>query len=86
MYLVIVCYISLSASVDLGDNISIAIGSTQAQEGVTSQSFRNPFDISRTGLLGQLARMRTNFLHTTHTTPNLIEESMYDCTFVQSYV
>jgi len=43
----------------------------------TSQSFRNPFDISRDGLLGQLARMRTNFLRASPTTPNLIEEGRY---------
>ena len=60
--------------VDLGDGISVAIGSTLKDEELTSRSFRNPFDITRTGLLGQLARMRTNFLHSTPTTPNLIEE------------
>ena len=43
----------------------------------TSQSFRNPFDISRDGLLGQLARMRTNFLRASPTTPNLIEEGRW---------
>ena len=63
-----------SFSVDLGEGISLAIGSPQLSEGLTSQSFRNPFDISRSGLLGQLARMKTNFLHATPTTPNLIEE------------
>ncbi len=61
-------------SVDLGDGISIAIGSNLMDEGMTSQSFRNPFDISRSGLLGQLARMKTNFFHATPTTPNLIED------------
>ena len=61
-------------SVDLGDRISVAIGSTLKDEEMTSRSFRNPFDITRCGLLGQLARMRTNFLHSTPTTPNLIEE------------
>lgn len=60
--------------VDLGDGMTMAIGSTQVEEGVTSQSFRNPFDVSRSRLLSQLARMRTNFLHATPTTPNLIEE------------
>ena len=62
--------------VNLGDGISLAIGSTQLEDGVTSQSFRNPYDISRTGLLDQLARMRTNFLHATPTTPNLVEDGV----------
>lgn len=66
--------ISYLLSVDLGDGISVAIGSTLKDEEMTSRSFRNPFDITRSGLLGQLARMRTNFLHSTPTTPNLIEE------------
>ena len=43
---------------------------------MTSQSFRNPYDISRAGLLDQLARMRTNFLHATPTTPNLVEDGV----------
>jgi integrator complex subunit 6 len=64
----------LISSVDLGNGMSLAIGSTLKDEETTSRSFRNPFDITRSGLLGQLARMRTNFLHSTPTTPNLIEE------------
>ena len=68
------CVHVFPSRVNLGDGISLAIGSTQLEDGATSQSFRNPYDISRAGLLDQLARMRTNFLHATPTTPNLIED------------
>ena len=73
-FIIIRCFPS---RVNLGDGISLAIGSTQLEDGATSQSFRNPYDISRAGLLDQLARMRTNFLHATPTTPNLIEDGIY---------
>ena len=44
-------------------------------QGLTTQSFRNPFDIVRSSLLEHVCRMRANFLHTSSTSvPNLIEE------------
>ncbi|CAI8003433.1 Integrator complex subunit 6-B [Geodia barretti] len=59
--------------VDLGDGISIAIGSTQ--EGERVQGFRNPFDIVRSSLLEQVRSMRTNFLQVSSSTAlNVIEE------------
>eukprot|EP00731_Ephydatia_muelleri_P030070 Em0021g593a len=61
--------------IDLGDGISLAIGSTHTKESTSAQSFRNPFDIARSCILEQLNRMRINFLHSTATTPNLIEEA-----------
>ena len=87
MYISYACYYTFlpllcPSSVDLGDGISFARSSTQVDEGVTSQSFRNPYDISRTGLLDQLARMRTNFLHATPTTPNLVEDGVCVCVCV----
>ncbi len=60
---------------ELGEGISLALGTTD--EGLTSQSFRNPFDIPRSGLLSQVLRMRTQLLHTTPTTPNIIQESKH---------
>ena len=41
---------------------------------ISSQSYRNPFDIPRGSLLEQIARMRTNFSNTSANFPNLIEE------------
>ena len=41
---------------------------------ISTQSYRNPFDIPRGSLLSQIARMRTNFFSTATNIPNLIEE------------
>ena len=86
------CIYCLVFSIDIGDGISLAIGSTQTKEvnsvvlvhqsvnknplpqSISAQSFRNPFDIARSCILEQLNRMRINFLHSTATTPNLVEE------------
>ena len=52
---------------------------------LSSQSYRNPFDISRLSLLEQVSRMRTNFLHSSANTPHLIEEGMYMYVYVIVY-
>lgn len=57
----------------VNNGISISIGSTEV-ESVSNQSYRNPYDIPRTSLLGQVSRMRANFLHSSINTPHLIEE------------
>ncbi|RUS76673.1 hypothetical protein EGW08_015563, partial [Elysia chlorotica] len=40
---------------------------------VKPQTYRNPFDISRKGLLDQISRMRNNFLRTSSTSESLID-------------
>ena len=60
--------------VDLGDGISLAIGSTLKEDGLTCQSFRNPYDIARRSLLGKLSQMRNSFLRASSTAPKYIDE------------
>ena len=40
--------------------------------------YKNPFDIKRTELLDQLARMRINFFHTAPTATRLQDQGKHD--------
>lgn len=44
------------------------------EQGIKTQSYKNPFDISRKELLDQLSRMRINFFHNSATSTRLQDE------------